>query len=561
MVFYIRDDNLIKIPQQKPYADMSVLIIDGQALVHTVIRDAFLDAGIHNVKSAYDAYAASRLCDVNDFDIVLIAFDVKSDKDGFNLLEEMKFKGQISKTTCVIFLSADTTQGLVNCVVEMEPTDFWVKPLDKSKVEKRIKQILLIEKKLYALRYCFDQEEYPTTIYYAERQLKDQTLAHYHPHINRIIGRSLFNLQEYQGAYDFYSKLALSYKYAWVQVGLVATLLKLQQVDQANELAATLLEREDTKFATYDLLAEYHITREDYQVGYEIIQEATKLAPRSIERNKKSWNLARLNHDKLGQYIATKNMAKYAKNSIHDCPSLSMNVIRSSLDLASSVTEGEAAKILTITESKIAQMLHEYPASKELTEQLHVIQARLLNLRDKKQDAEELMQNQVKVRVAKTFEDSLDKIKAFHEVGMWEQSMLLLDKLKDNFEHDSFTGKVLAEYLEQESKERRHIRYSPKELGEMASVHYKHRRYKPAHNLLAQARELSPNNINLTISHLKILAYLAEQDTLEEEVKPHITECFEKLAAETLTEKQQTNVDEYIERITKTGFKPTQEYA
>ena len=129
---------MIDIPAQKPNAEIKVLIIDGQALVHTVVKGALLDAGIKNVQSAHNAYSALRLCQETCFDMVLIAFDVRSDKDGFNLLEEMKFKGYITKTTCVVFLSADTSQGLVNCVVEMEPTDFWVKPLDRTKVKKRI---------------------------------------------------------------------------------------------------------------------------------------------------------------------------------------------------------------------------------------------------------------------------------------------------------------------------------------------------------------------------------------------------------------------------------------
>jgi two-component SAPR family response regulator len=267
---------LIDIPVQKSNSEIEALIIDGQALIHTVVKGALLDVGIKNVQSAHNAFTALRLCQETHFDMVLIAFDVKSDKDGFNLLEEMKFKGYISKTTCVVFLSADTTQGLVNCVVEMEPTDFWVKPLDRSKVEKRIYQIITIEKKLYALRYCFEQCEYTTVIYYAERQLQDPSLTSYYPHINRLIGKSLFHLKEYQAAQEFYEKLAKGYSYAWVQVGLAGTLLKQNKIGEATELTDKLLIRDDTKFATYDLLAEFHIDKEDYPLGYKIIQEATK---------------------------------------------------------------------------------------------------------------------------------------------------------------------------------------------------------------------------------------------------------------------------------------------
>jgi CheY-like chemotaxis protein len=542
---------LIKIPAQKPDAEIEVLIIDGQSLVHTVVRGALLDAGIKKVQSAHNAYSALRLCQGTRFDMILIAFDVKSDKDGFNLLEEMKFKAYITKTTCVVFLSADTSKGLVNCVVEMEPTDFWVKPLDRSTVEKRIHQIITIEKKLYALRYCFDKTEYATVIYYAERQLKDPSLTTYYPHINRLIGKSLYNLKQYPAAQELYEKLAQRYTYGWVQVGLASTLLKQDKIDEASELTAELLIREDTKFATYDLLAEYHIDKEDYQQGYEIIQEATKLAPRSIERNKKSWNLARLNHDRMGQYLATRNIAKYAKNSIHDSPDLQLNVIRAGLDLATTLSETESSKLLINTEKTLGLLKQDFETASEMRDQLTIIEVRFLNLRKNKKEAEQIMLSHTRSDALKNFEDNLDKVKAFHEVGLWEQSLLLLDQMKGVMDHDSFTGKVLAEYLEQESKERQDIRYSPKELGDMASSHYKNKRYKPAYNLLCQASQLSPKNANITITLLKVLAILAEEHGLNDEETESVTSCLEALEEVTLSESQQAKFDEYNERIDK----------
>lgn len=542
---------MIKIPEQKPSNKLEILVIDGQALVHTVIKAALLDAGIKNIQSAHNSYTALQLCESTKFDMVLIAFDVKSDKDGFNLLEEMKFKGYITKTTCVVFLSADTNKGLVNCVVEMEPTDFWVKPLDKSKVEHRIQQILLIEQKLYALRFCFDKEEYPTAIYYAERQLKDDSLVLYHPHINRLIGRCLFNLREYKEAQAFYEKLAETYSYAWVQVGLAATLLQQDKMDEATTLTNELLQREDTKFATYDLLAEYHIAKENFQLGYEIIQEATKLAPRSIERNRKSWNLARLNHDRLGQYIATKNMSKYAKNSIHDSPVLQLNVIRSAIDLAATLPEAESNKLLANTERSIERLKSDFTVANELKEQLTIINIRLMNLRNNKKVAEALIEESSASDIQSSFEDELDKVKAYHEAGMWEKSMSILNEMKGGVSDDSFTGKVLTAYLEQESQERENIRYNPKELGEMASSHYKNKRYKPSYNFLCQANKLSPNNKNIVITILKVLAIIAEESGLTEAESMHAEESIKFLVDVELSEQQQALFNEYKVRIDK----------
>lgn len=540
---------MIDIPPQKPLREFSVLIIDGQTLVHNVLTNQLLEMGIRDVKCAENAYFALRLCEQTQFDIIMVAFDVKSDKDGFNLLEEMRFKGYITKTTSVVFLSADTSQELVNCVVELQPNDFWVKPLDRKKVEKRLRHIIEIKRKLYKLHYCIDIGEYPTAIYYAERQLQDPALAQYQPQINRLIGECLSLLQEYKDAEAFYRKLTNVYDYAWVQVGLARTLLKQDKEEEANALTEKLLEREDTRFTTYDVLAEYHIEKEDYATAYDIIQVATKLAPRNIERNKKSWNLARLNHDRKGQYVATQNMSKFAKNSIHDSPDLCLNVIRASIDLASTVSAGESNLLLTRAEREMSRLKMDYGNVSQLGDQLEIIQARILNVRQDKKQAEDIMKTHITAAPKASVEDNLDLVKAFHEVGFWEQSLALLDKIKDQVEGDSFIAQVIGEYIEQESQERKDIHYTPKELAEMANVHYKNKRYTPAFNLLTQALQLSPQNSNIAVSMMKVLAIMAEQSGLDDNQQEVADSCMKLLNSVLLTEAQQKKMDEYTARI------------
>lgn len=537
---------MIKIPPQRPLSKLSALVIDAQALVHDSIKAALAELGVENCKNAENAYYALRLCEETKFDIVLISFDIRSDKDGFNLLEEMRLKGHITKTTMVIFLSADTSMELVNCVVELQPSDFWVKPLDRSKVENRFTYLFGIKQKLYKLSYCIDKGEYPTAIYYAERQLKDPELTQYYPQINRMIGECLFNLMEYSQAEEFYRELGNQYKYGWVQVNLARCLLKQNKMAEATALTDELLERDDTRFNTYDALAEFYIEKEDYEKGYEIIQEATKLAPRNLDRNKKSWNLARLNHDKKGQYVATMNMAKFAKNSIHDSPDLTLNVIRAAIDLASSQTGDEAKRLLVKTERDIAFFTKEFGADPRIREQLAVINARILNLKSDKKGAEDAIKDHMHTRSNISVEDGLDKVKAFHEMGYWEESIRLLDNIKSKIEGDSFLGQVINEYLDQETRERTDIRYSPKELGEMASSHYKNKRYEPAYELLTQAYTLAPKNTNIVLSILKVMAKLIDEITFEPEHLECFASCKSTLEDSALSPNQQQKLSEYL---------------
>jgi DNA-binding NarL/FixJ family response regulator len=65
-------------------ANLNVLIIDDQVLVHNTIKNALLEQGIDKVKCAENAYFALRLCEKTTFHVVICAFNVKSDKDGFH---------------------------------------------------------------------------------------------------------------------------------------------------------------------------------------------------------------------------------------------------------------------------------------------------------------------------------------------------------------------------------------------------------------------------------------------------------------------------------------------
>ena len=356
-------------------------------------------------------------------------------------------------------------------------------------------------------------------------------------------------MQEYADAETFYRTLLKECDYGWVAVGLVRTLLQQDKIVEAQALADDLLERDDTRFATYDALTEYYISQEDYEKGYELIKEASKLAPRNIQRHRKAWDLARLNHDPMGQYLATQNMAKYAKNSIHDSPELILNVIRAGIDLASTVSTTQAKNLLAETERKLLNVQQEFAHINGFKNQLIVIQARLLSLKDKKQQAEQLMQEQAQVNSWHSVEDNLDKVKAFHEIGQREQSLAILERMKEQINGNDFTNQVMAEYLEQEQFERTEIHHNPKELAEMASVHYKNKRFSPAYKLLTQALQLSPKNTNIGLSLLKVLTRLAQDDGLNEEQESGLKHCKTLLKTADLSTQQKLKQAQYLDSI------------
>jgi DNA-binding response OmpR family regulator len=540
---------LEKIPAPTSKEDLRVLVIDNQGLVHDVVASALHAIGVKHVVSAFNAFHAIRLCEEKRFDFVLLAFNVSHDKDGFHLFEELKHLNHINDTTTVIFLSAETSPELVNCIVELQPDDFWVKPLKPSSIESRLNYLLQIRYKLHKMLHCMKIGDYSTAMYYAERQLKDVSLLDYHPRIRRLIGECLMQLRDYETSENYYRELLQTMDHAWVHIGLARSLLRQDELEEAQLLVEDLLLRPDTRFLTYDLLAQYFIEKEQFELAYEQMKEASKLAPRNIERNKRLWDLARLNHDKVGQLSAVQNMAKFAKNSIHDSPELSLNVIRSTIDLATSLGAGEGDRYIQRAQNDLEEISQQKGVQTQLGDQLDVIKARMLCLRNQKKSAEEIMNASSVHTTGQSMEDNLDKMKAFHELGMREQCISILEKLKTQIEGDTFSSQVVDEYLKQESIERKEIQFTTKELKNMATVHYKENRLQPAYNNLRQALTISPKDKQIALSLMKVLLQMHSTQPLNDEQLEVVTLAARMLTNEKLSASQADKRDQYIDKL------------
>ena len=365
--------------------------------------------------------------------------------------------------------------------------------------------------------HAIDTKSFSKVVYFADRHLVNDHLHSLHSNISRMKGEAYISLLEFETAETFYKGLMKTYTYAWVYLGYVRSLLKQGRINEINELLKKLIEKPATRFGAHDMLAQYYIEQEQYDKAYDEIKKATALSPRNIERNKKSWDLARLNHDHEGQYIATRNIAKQAKNSIHESPELLLNVIRSGIDLASALTDDRTAIVLKQTDKYIKQLESEYSSDLgEFKQQLLVITARLYIVREHKNKAIKLIENHVDLKASPQIEDNLDKVKVFHELGMREEAVKMLDVISQQISGDSLTGQVINKYIEQESIERVEINFSPKQLNDMAIEHFEKKRLLPALAFIQQALRLTPSNIKLTMRLLKILIAIKQSNEFEE---------------------------------------------
>ncbi len=530
------------------FDQLNILIIDDNLQVHDILKKSLYGLGIKEIHCAENSYNGLKICDEMHFHVIICAFNVESDKDGFHLLEELKSKGHVTKTTVLIFLSSEIDESLVNSIIELQPDDFWIKPLNVQKVQTRFKATLKVKQALFNVCGAVDTKAYAQAIYFADRHLLNDNLASFHPNINRMKGEAYIQLKEYQEAEELYKQLLTQYQYSWVYLGYAKALLKQGRVEEISFMLKTLTNRPETRFGAYDMMAQYYIEQDQYQYAYDEIKKATVLAPKNIERNKKSWQLARLTHDHKGQYMASRIIAQQAKNSIYDSPELLLNAIRAGIDFSCATPEGGAQTVLKQTDSYIEQLESDYDGIQQFEQQLLVVKARLHNVRNEEAEAVRLVKHLMTLKPTEMVEDNLDKVKALHEVGMEKDAIALLKAMGNQISGDTLSCQVVKRYIKQETQERAEIHFTAKQLNSMAVEHFQKNRLLPALDAIMQALQLSPDNHKLMISQLKILITIKQQEEATSEHVTLVEQLFSQFASANLEGKTPTVLKELTEK-------------
>lgn len=546
-----------EIPPPKTMSEANAIVIDQQRLIRDTLRSVLVQAGVRDVFACSNAFEALSACRNKEFDLIFISFNLNLDKDGFHLLEELKFKNYAKNTTCIVFLSADTDKGLVNSVIEMQPDDFWLKPFDIKGITKRLNFMMDVKQILHKPLFFADHKDYSRAIYYADRLIAQPKLKDFHPRLHRLKGECLFALKEYEDAEKHFEEVLQKYRYNWVNIGLAKSLLKQKKFTDAQVLIDSLKTRPDTRCGIHDLMAQHYIENGDYEKAYVEINEAAKLAPRNIERNKRTWDLARLNHDPLGQKSATVLMAKYAKNSVHDSPELILNVIRAHIDVANSIKGDESSLYLHEAEKYLTELAANPKYYRMLKNHIDVINARLHCAKGEKGKADAILRKLNRNANSKAEEQSVennieynfDLIKAYHEAGNREACLALLEESKALVNDNMFSGDILNKYIEQEMDERSHIHFTARELTEMAAAYHTQQKYGQAMKMLDQAFRLSPRNDKLAMNIMKVAASMSENSQMNNDQKRTVNKAIEMLKKASMEPEEAKMYQHFREQI------------
>lgn len=491
--------------KNKRLYESSILLIDDQPLALSYMKQSLESLGFSDISIAENAKMALGLCQEHTFNLVLCSFNLGKLKDGYQLYEELKTKRLIKNICGFIFISAETDTSLVHSVIELQPDDFLAKPFSLKVFGERIVKLLKRKQALAQIYDFIDVGNDSKALRYVNEMLADSSKNHLSPILLKLRGELLLRLKRTAEAIDFFKSVLNIQKFTWARVGLVEAYIQNSEFTQAKNILEVMLTKPETRLVGYHLLGKLELFLENYQQAQHYLSLASKLAPRNIERQEDLIILSKYNHDHEKHFRVNKELVKYAKHSMHDKPDIYLNLARAGIDYALTLDQADIVNRLTRQSNEcLSELRKQFPDSKA-QEQIDVINARIHYLKDERSKAIALVEQLEDQPIIRSVDDTLDKAKAFHELGMHHKANQLFAKLTEHCGKYQSDNAALNAYLKQEQQERDEIRHSPKELNNNAVHSYEKGKYEEALNYFTQAFRIMPKNANIALNLLQVM--------------------------------------------------------
>lgn len=482
---------------------MNVLIVDDQVRAKGYLKYSIEELGFQNIDYVDKVSQALAAVRKSHYDLILCSYELKQEQDGFFLYDQLKENNELPPSSAFIFISADTTPDIVHSIIELQPDDFLAKPFTVRELNKRISRVLARKRALKKVYDLLETKDFEAALTEVESFLAEPKNAEFFPLALKTKGELLFACNYINEAKDFYLAIINVQKFTWAQLGLVRCYLALDEDEDAEKLVLGLAFQQESSLAAYDLLSALQIKQKEFDDALDCVTMASEISPRNIKRHRTALDLSRITHDYERQFEAAKRIVKYAKNSIHDKPDIYLNVARAGIDFAMTADDQHTSKLIKQSNEYLKQLRSSFPKA-DVAEQVAVIDARMLYLQDETDKAKSLLsQLSDDTWEVEPVEALLDKAKAFHEVGLQDHALKILDVLERRCKNDNDQSELLLHYVRQERNEKSEIKLSPKELNNSAVSHYQQGDLEQAIETFRQAFTVMPKNPAIALNLLQ----------------------------------------------------------
>ncbi|WP_206482857.1 tetratricopeptide repeat-containing response regulator [Thalassotalea sp. G2M2-11] len=346
---------------QIDYGNKRFLIVDNIKQSSDTLKIFAYSLGALSVHTSSHAADILQLCEYNEFDVILMGYDLgPRKKNGQQILEELRSKGKISRKCIIIMITAEVSQAMVLAALEHKPDEYLTKPYTLKDLSVRLSR-------------CFEKKQVMADIYQAMDsnnrqlviQLCNQLIKQNSPFRNECLGiraRQHFELGEFKQAQKIYMAYIGTPNCQWAAIGMGKVELVNNNYPIAEKYFEAVIDNNPLYLSAYDWLAKTYELDNKFDKAEEVLEKALMVSPRSVTRLRKYADLC-LNNNRLDK--ATKALSKtneLAYHSIHKHPENAIQFAEAVIENHNNLSQFELRKLNNKACELLTKMTKDFPS-------------------------------------------------------------------------------------------------------------------------------------------------------------------------------------------------------
>lgn len=309
-----------------PLENKSYLVVDDYGDMRSMIKNMLIACGVKDITLAVNGAEALACMASQRFDVVLCDYNLGSDKDGQQVLEEAKHRHLIGLGTVFLIVTAENAREMVMGAVEYQPDSYLTKPFNKDLLNARLEKLIVKKQDLLVIEQAIEKHEYARAI-----DILDLKIAQAPPNSNelrKIKGEICLSSGKTKQAREVYETVLSIRDIPWACLGFCKTLFIDKKYEEAQAHLQTLIEHHPNYTESYDWLAKTYKALNQLNEAQTTLLTATEISPKVVLRQKMLGEIALLNDDMKVAEAAFTKAVHHGRHSVYKHPSNYSNLAK-----------------------------------------------------------------------------------------------------------------------------------------------------------------------------------------------------------------------------------------
>ena len=275
-----------------PLTDLSVMIIDPYEASRSVLRDAVSQLGsrdIQGMRGYADAMRMLRKPGVT-IDVILCEYHLSGNRDGQQLLEELRSEQIISPRTSFLMVTAEASMKRVAAAAEFVPDGYVVKPCSVDQLNARLTRSVKKRQVLAPVFALIDRGRFREAAAESLRIAEAQPV--FQADCARMAVDLMLNHGDEPGARRLLESLVAASEPAWAVLQLARLKYKDDKLEEAADMLERLLSAHPDYLRAHDALVDVRLRQGSREAAMSILKQASARSNANVSRMRRLGNLA-----------------------------------------------------------------------------------------------------------------------------------------------------------------------------------------------------------------------------------------------------------------------------